>query len=126
MMFGVVNSICEATIKVAVGRIGSPKIMVNAIVDTGFTSFLSLPLSVIESLELPWSCFDFGTLGDGSEVVFEMYTASVIWDGQIQIIDVAASEAEPLVGMSLLHGYDLRIQAIEGGIVSVQALSELP
>ncbi len=54
-----------------------------------------------------------------------MYTASVIWDGKIQIIDVAASEAEPLVGMSLLYGYDLRIQAIEGGMVSVQELSEL-
>jgi clan AA aspartic protease len=126
MMFGVVNSTCEATIKVAVGRIGSPKIMVNAVIDTGFTSFLSLPLSVIESLELPWSCLDFGTLGDGSEVVFEMYTASVIWDGQIQIIDVVASEAVPLVGMSLLYGYDLRIQAVEGGIVSAQALNELP
>jgi clan AA aspartic protease len=125
MMFGVVNSTCEATIKVAVGRIGSPKIMVNAVIDTGFTSFLSLPLSVIESLELPWSCLDFGTLGDGSEVVFEMYTASVIWDGQIQIIDVVASEAVPLVGMSLLYGYDLRIQAVEGGIVSAQALKEL-
>jgi clan AA aspartic protease len=125
MMFGVVNSICEATIKVAVGRIGSPKIIVNAVIDTGFTSFLSLPLSVIESLELPWSCLDFGTLGDGSEVVFEMYSASVIWDGQIQIIDVVASEAEPLVGMSLLYGYDLRIQAVEGGTVSVQALREL-
>jgi clan AA aspartic protease len=125
MMFGVVNSTCEATIKVAVGRIGSPKIMVNAVIDTGFTSFLSLPLSVIESLELPWSCLDFGTLGDGSEVVFEMYTASVIWDGQIQIIDVVASEAVPLVGMSLLYGYDLRIQAVEGGIVSAQALNEL-
>lgn len=125
MIFGVVNSVCEATIKVAVGRIGTPKIMVNAIIDTGFTGFLSLPSSVIESLELPWSCLDFGTLGDGSEVVFEMYTATVIWDGQIQTIDVASSEAEPLIGMSLLYGYDLRIQAVEGGNVSVQALSEL-
>ena len=64
-------------------------------------------------------------MGDGSQVVFEMYTANVIWDGQIQIIDVASSEAEPLIGMSLLYGYDLRIQAVEGGSVSVQALSEL-
>jgi clan AA aspartic protease len=125
MMFGMVNNSCEAIIKVAVGRIGSPKIMVDAVIDTGFTSFLSLPSSIIESLELPWSCFDFGTLGDGSEVVFQMYTASVIWDGRIQIIDVAASEAEPLVGMSMLYGYDLRIQAVEGGTVSIQSLREL-
>ena len=47
MMFGVVNNNCEAILKVAVGRIGSPKIALYAIVDTGFTSFLSLPPSVI-------------------------------------------------------------------------------
>ncbi len=124
MMFGVVNDNCEAIIKIAVGRVDSPKIMLDAVIDTGFTSFLSLPPSIIESLELPWSCRDIGTLGDGSEVVFEMYTASVIWDGQVQIVDVAASEAEPLVGMNLLYGYDLRIQAIEGGTVAIQSLSK--
>jgi predicted aspartyl protease len=46
MMFGVVNDNCEALIKVAVGRIGSPKITIDAVIDTGFTSFLSLPLKV--------------------------------------------------------------------------------
>jgi len=64
-----------------------------------------------------------GTLADGSEVIFEMYKATVIWDGQIQVIDVAASEAEPLVGMSLLYGYKLQIQAIEGGIVTIESLN---
>ncbi len=94
MMFGVVNDSCEAIIKVAVGHGNLPKIMVDAVIDTGFTSFLSLPSSIIVSLGLPWSCRDFGTLGDGSEVVFEMYTASIIWDGQVKTIDVVASEAE--------------------------------
>ncbi len=98
--------------------------MVDALVDTSFASFLSLPSSVIADLELPWSCRDIGTLGDGSEVIFEMYTANIIWDGRIQVVDVAASEAEPLVGMALLSGYDLRTQAIEGGTVVIQDLSE--
>lgn len=53
MMFGVVNNNCEAIIKVAVGRIGSPKIALDAVIDTGFTSFLSLPLSVITDIGLP-------------------------------------------------------------------------
>jgi clan AA aspartic protease len=123
MMFGLVNSHCEAIIKVAVGRIGSPKITVDAVIDTGFTSFLSLPLSLITELGLPWHFRDVGTLGDGSEVVFEIYKASVIWDGQPQIIDVAASEAEPLVGMSLLYGFNLQIEAVEGGRVTIKALA---
>jgi clan AA aspartic protease len=122
MMFGRVNDNCEAIIKIAVGRIGSPKIAVDAVIDTGFTSFLSLPLSIITDLGLPWHYRDFGTLGDGSEVVFELYKASVIWDGQNQMIDVVASDAEPLVGMSLLYGYDLCIRAVEGGNVTIKPI----
>ncbi|MBC7825463.1 MAG: clan AA aspartic protease [Candidatus Parcubacteria bacterium] len=122
MMFGTVNNNCEAIIKVAVGRIGSPKVTVDAVIDTGFTSFLSLPLSMITDLGLPWHYRDVGTLGDGSEVVFEIYKATVIWDGQNQIVDVAASEADPLVGMGLLYGFKLQIEAVEGGLVTIEAL----
>ena len=122
MMFGTVNNNCEAIIKVAVGRIGSPKVTVDAVIDTGFTSFLSLPLSMITDLSLPWHYRDVGTLGDGSEVVFEIHKATVIWDGQNQIVDVAASEADPLVGMGLLYGFKLQIEAVEGGLVTIEAL----
>lgn len=123
MMFGSVNNNCEALIKVAVGHVGSPKITVDAVIDTGFTSFFSLPPSVITSLGLPWHYRDIGTLGDGSEVIFEIYKASVIWDGQEQIIDVVASDADPLVGMGLLYGFQLQIEAVEGGLVKIEALS---
>jgi predicted aspartyl protease len=78
MIFGVVNNNCEAIVKVAVGGVDSTKIAVDAVIDTGFTGFLSLPLSVITELDLPWHYHDIGTLGDGSEVVFEIYKASLI------------------------------------------------
>jgi predicted aspartyl protease len=52
-----------------VGRLGLPKITVDAVIDTGFTSFLSLQLSIITDLGLPWHYRDVGTLGDGSEVI---------------------------------------------------------
>ena len=123
MMFGVVNNNCEAIVKVAVGRIDSPKIAVDAVIDTGFTSFLSLPLSIILDLGLPWHYRGIGTLGDGSEVVFEIYKASAIWDGQDKIIDVAASDADPLVGMGLLYGFKLQLEVIESGRVTLEALN---
>ncbi|MGL6342372.1 MAG: clan AA aspartic protease [Waterburya sp.] len=122
MMFGVVNDNCEAIIKVAVGRIASPKVVVDTVIDTGFTSFLSLPLSIITELDLTWHYRDIGTLGDGSEVVFELYKAAVIWDGQNKIIDVVASDAEPLVGMALLYGFKLQVEAVEGGRVTIEAM----
>ena len=55
-----------------------------------------------------------------------MYKASIIWDGKIKVVDVASSETEPLIGMSLLYGYDLRIQAIEGGTVTIESLGTKP
>ncbi len=122
MMQGIVNQNCEAIIRVAIGHENASKQIVEAVIDTGFTGFLSLPMSRISALGLPWYFRDVGTLGDGSEVIFEMYKATVIWDGQIQIIDVAASEAAPLVGMSLLYGFKVQIEAIEGGIVTIESL----
>jgi clan AA aspartic protease len=122
MMFGAVNDNCESIIKVAVGRVDSPKIAVDALIDTGFTSFLSLPLSIITELDLTWHYRDVGTLGDGSEIVFELYKASVIWDGQNKLIDVVASDADPLVGMGLLYGFKLQVEAVEGGRVTIEAM----
>ncbi len=121
-MQGFVNQNCEAIIQVAVGHASKRKQMVNAVIDTGFTGFLSLPLSIITSLELPWYFRDLGTLGDGSEVIFEMYKATVIWDGRERIVDVAASEADPLIGMSLLYGFKIEIEAVEGGMVTLKGL----
>ncbi len=124
MMLGIVNKNYEAIIRIAVGHGKGPKQMVDAVIDTGFTGFLSLPPSIITSLNLPWSFRDYGILGDGSEVIFDMYTATVIWDGQNKLVDVAASEADPLVGMSLLYGFKIQIEAVEGGTVTIESLNK--
>ena len=123
MMQGFVNQSCEAIIPVVVGSGNVPGQMVEAVIDTGFTGFLSLPLSIIESLGLLWIFRDSATLGDGSEVIFEMYRATVIWDGRYQVVDVAASEADPLVGMSLLYGFKLEVEAVEGGRVTITPMA---
>jgi len=82
-----------------------------------------LPLAIITEFNLLWSYRDRGTLGDGSETIFDIYIGMVIWDGQLRTIEINAADTEPLVGMSLLYGYDLRIQAIEGGTVTIAPLS---
>jgi predicted aspartyl protease len=63
-----------------------------------------------------------GTLGDGSEVTFEVYAETVIWNGEYRNILVNEAETDPLVGMSLLYGYDLRIRAVEGSSVTIGAI----
>lgn len=122
MMQGVVNLRCEATLTVVVGNSNQKLEAFNTVIDTGFSGFLSLPSSIITSLSLPWSASDIVTLGDGSETLFDLYTGIVIWDGQYREIYIAESETEPLLGMALLYGYRLQVDAVEGGLVKVEAL----
>ena len=46
----------------------------------------------------------------------------MIWDGQIKMVDVVASDAEPLVEMGLLYGFKLQVEAVEGGRVAIEAM----
>jgi clan AA aspartic protease len=124
MMQGYVNKNYEATLLVVIRNHDKLK-SVNAVIDTGFTGFLSLPSKIITELDLPWSYRDRGTLGDGSEVLFDIYDAVAIWDGQARDIEVNAAETDPLIGMSLLRGYRLQVDTIEGGLVVITDLSDI-
>jgi clan AA aspartic protease len=94
---------------------------VDAVIDTGFSGFLTLPSGIIAELDLTWKGRDVATLGDGTSCIFEVYIASVIWDGEYRVIDINESETVPLIGMRLLRGYDLKIRTIEGGLVTIEA-----
>jgi clan AA aspartic protease len=122
MMFGSVNLLCEATLPIVVGNASKKQQFISAVIDTGFNGYLTLPSEIITALELPWNCTDIVTLGDGSETLFDLYSAVIIWDGQFREIDIAESETEPLIGMSLLHGYRLLIDVIQSGTVTIEAL----
>ena len=124
MVHGVVNLSCEATILLVVSNTNRQTRLIDAVTDTGsgYTGFLSLSREIIVALSLPWTGIDRGTLGDGSEVNFEVYAATIIWDGQYRNIPVNEAEIDPPVGMSLLYGYDLRIRAVEGGNVTIKAI----
>jgi len=125
MMHGIVNQNGEATIRLVVGNGNGQRQMIDAVIDTGFTGFLTLPLTVITNLNLQLYSREDGTLGDGSVCIFDVYRGFVIWDGEWKRIDVNAAETVPLVGMSLLYGYRMQLDAIEGGTVTIQSLSSL-
>jgi clan AA aspartic protease len=121
MMQGRVNQSCEATLVIAV-RNNETTQMVDAVIDTGFSGFLTLPSDMIVTLGFRWEGRDVATLGDGTFCTFEVYIGLVIWDGQYREIYINESETVPLIGMQLLRGYDLRIQAIKGGLVTIEDL----
>jgi len=112
----------ELALPLFVGNASGQKQVIDAVIDTGFNGFLTLPSSIITVLNLAWNASDIVTLGDGSETLFDLYAVTILWDGQYREVDVAESETEPLIGMSLLYGYGLRIDAIEGGTVRIETL----
>ena len=57
---------------------------IEAVVDTGYTASLSLPPWVVASLGLRWKSFGRGILADGSECLFDVYEAKIVWDGRVR------------------------------------------
>ena len=125
MMNGIVDQNCEAKLRLVVSNESKQRQVIDAVIDTGFTGFLTLPLTVINSLNLRLYSREEGTLGDGSTCIFDVYSGLVIWDGEYRYIDVNAAEIDPLVGMSLLYGYRMQLDVLEGGIVVIQSLNSL-
>jgi len=62
-------------------------------------------------------------LADGNESLFDIYEATVIWDGKPRRIAVDEVNIVPLVGMSLLYGCELTIKVIENGSVLIKPLT---
>ncbi|WP_068816476.1 clan AA aspartic protease [Phormidesmis priestleyi] len=122
MILGNVNVNREAIVQLAVLGENQQNQGIKAVIDTGYTGFLTLPSAVITTLDLTWYMQQEGVLGDGSMCTFNVYEALVVWDGQVRSVEINESEADPLVGMGLLEGYELKIQAVAGGLVAITAL----
>jgi clan AA aspartic protease len=56
------------------------KLRIEAVIDTGFGGWLTLPPSRIAQLRLPWRRRGEAVLADGRETFFDIYEATVVWD----------------------------------------------
>lgn len=114
MITGIVTDDLDAIIPLIIFGSDSKISRQNAVIDTGFNGWLSLPQDLINQLNLRWKRRGRAILGDGSECVFNVYEAVIIWDGVPIKIPIDEADSEPLVGMSLMQGYQLIIQVFEG------------
>lgn len=95
---------------------------IEAIVDTGFSGFLTLPLAIIARLNLAFRGLAQVTLADGADVQLNIYRIDVLWHGAWRSFEVLEASSGPLVGMALLHGYKVEIEVTDGGSVIIEAL----
>ena len=121
MIQGTVNGAREAVVALPIQGPAGEARYVDAVVDTGFTQFFTLPSGMVAELGLGYRGVNRVILADGSETTLEVYGVTVLWDGQAREVVAYASDTTPLIGMSLLHRHNLNIDVEDGGRVLIQA-----
>jgi clan AA aspartic protease len=123
MIVGVVQDY-EARVPVEVRGAHERAQQLEAVVDTGYDGCVSLRPLQITALGLEWQRLGRGTLADGSECLFDVYAAEVVWDGRSYRVLIDEADSDPLVGMALLDGFELRMECREQGRVEITRLLE--
>jgi clan AA aspartic protease len=123
MITGTVNVHREAILRLAVFDASSNPFPSDAVVDTGFDGWISLPPTLVATLGLRWKRFGRALLADGSESLFDVYEAKVLWDGHARLVPVYEMDADPLVGMSLMYGYELTLPILDGATFTLQRIT---
>jgi len=126
VILGIVTYDNQAVVTLTIRGNGIDMEEVEAVIDTGFNGSLSLSPTIISKLQLVFSCQAHSELADGTKRFFDIYEGVVVWDGEERLINIHEADAIPLVGMSLLSGYQLKIDVEHEGAVAIQRLVELP
>ena len=120
MIEGRVNSRFEAVVRLSVlGPSGEAR-EIEAVIDTGFNGFLTLPLDLVAELQLPFATQSKVFLADGSDVWLNVHVVFVEWNGRRRYVKADATGRKPMVGMGLLHQYNLYVEVAQGGRVVIQ------
>jgi len=96
---------------------------VKAVVDTGFSESLALPLHTVALLDLPPRGVGKAIMADGSEATLPVFWAIVEWHGVRRLVSAYGMGGSALIGMALLEGSDLAIRAANNGPVRIEPIS---
>ena len=89
-------------------------------IDTGFNGDLALPRDTIQSLGLTYRGQTSWTLATGKEVTMANYDGVISWHGQSREVEIIETESESLLGMALLIGSKIAVDAQIGGDVVIE------
>ena len=121
MIEGVVNADYEAIVTLPLRGPAGQEQEIEAVVDTGFNGYLTLPSASVAELGLTLLGNVQAELANGSWDDFDVYGVSVLWDGQPRYVPTDQTDATPLVGMALLDSHSLYVDVEDGGRVVIQA-----
>ena len=120
MIEGVVNAHYEAVVRLPLLDSSGQTRDIDAVIDTGFNGFLTLPSALVAELGLTRLGQKSLVLANGSRDVFDTYGVTVLWDGQSRFVDADEADAVPLVGMALLDSHSLYVEVEDRGRVIIE------
>lgn len=122
MIDGTVNHRGEAVVRLLVRGAPGNEVEIETVIDSGFTGSMTFPASLVSLLGLTRQSAGGAVLADGTTRQFDLFAAEVEWDGIWKSILVSAIGDDPLIGMRLLTGYELKIAVITNGLVEITPL----
>ncbi len=120
MIEGFVNANYEPVITLSLQGPSGKARDIEAVVDTGFNGFLTLPPLLVAELELTFQSEGSAVLANGGEEIFDVHGVTALWDGRPRYVDADAVGPTPLIGMLLLAEHDLNIRVRDGGAVAIR------
>lgn len=75
---------------------------IEAVIDTGFSNYLTLPPEMINALALDSIGIESVRLADGGEIPSELCLARIAWNEQERSIEINVLESGALVGIALM------------------------
>lgn len=120
-MIGVVSG-HHATVSIPFRLLNQPQISVEAVIDTGFTGYLTLPPAAVTAMRLPFIRRIPANLANDTTISIDVHEASILWNDVLLDVEVLAMGKRPLVGTLLLDGCKLHINFVESGLVSIATI----
>lgn len=94
---------------------------VSAILDTGFSAYLVLPLSVISRLALPQIDVEEARLANGSVTRCAVHEVTVVWHDEERVVPAHAAEDVALLGVTMLRGSVTTLGFVDTDSVTIES-----
>ena len=120
MIVGRLNQDLDPLVAISIADSRGSFRSLEAVLDTGFGGYLTLPERAIQRLGLELAGERRITLGTGESRMVNAYSAVVSWIEQRRDVIVFESASETLLGMALLRGYRVSLDVREDGEVVVE------
>ena len=126
MLRGEVRSDTQALITIDILGSEGRSESVEAAIDTGFSGHLTLPADIINRLGLQPLGLRHFELATGERVGFRICVGSATWHGRPHEVSILESECDPLLGMALIWGSRITLDATVGGTVTIKEFASRP